>query len=105
MGFPKLFYKYFLNNVSEIETSVPIKPYKIGIKGRWLKIDTVHLGAVLKGKPQGWNAKFPGKISTIWNYLRFCQKNLIYFNIKKYDPLPGIIEFFKLFCPDVLGLR
>lgn len=99
VDFPILFYRVISNN----ESPPKINEYKIGIKGRFLAGDTQHLIAVLKGRPKGWIGNFPGKTSTILNYLNFFQKNMIYFNVKLYDPLPGIIQTIRLFKSVVIN--
>lgn len=74
-------------------TTVP--DYKRGVKARSLFYeDFKHLFAVMKGLNTPWGYQSPGRLKTIWEFITFYEKNLIYDNMSWDDPVPGIVKIF-----------
>lgn len=71
-------------------------PYRVGVRCRWLLGDFRHLVEVLRGPPAGFPGRFPGRLDTVWSFLRpfggTRHDNFIWS-----DPLPEIGEWLDFF--------
>ncbi|HWH59087.1 MAG TPA: hypothetical protein VN682_15780 [Terriglobales bacterium] len=63
--------------------------YKVGVRCRWLSGDFRHLLAVWRGAPEGYPAKFPGRMSTLINVLTPVP-GTYHDNFQLGDPLPEL---------------
>ena len=71
-------------------------PYQVGVRCRWLLGDFRHLIEVLRGPPAGFPGRFPGRLDTVWSFLRpFAGTR--HDNFKWSDPLPEIGEWLDFF--------
>jgi predicted ATP-grasp superfamily ATP-dependent carboligase len=79
----------WLTRLALEEPLKPSPPYTVGVRARWILGDLRHLGAVARGKPEG----FPGAFPTLTNTIREMCKGLgtdSYDNLQLADPLPEL---------------
>jgi predicted ATP-grasp superfamily ATP-dependent carboligase len=77
-----------------IDGDIDIPPvYKSGIKSRWLFYgDIKYLIAVLKGYATPWGYKSPGRIKTLFEFMKFYEKDMVYDFLAWDDLMPGIMK-------------
>ncbi len=95
MNFPLLLYRCALGE------SVPFSAdYKIGAKNRWLLGDLDHLVMRLRTPRDIDGSLFPdnSKISAVFEFLRFYERNLCYSDLRSDDLKPFLVE-----CKKYLG--
>ena len=56
---------------------------------RYLLGDFIHLKNVILGSPDN-SLNYPGRLSTLLNFLKFIQKGMFYDNLSLSDPMVGI---------------
>jgi predicted ATP-grasp superfamily ATP-dependent carboligase len=84
VDFPYLVYQMETGRQSLLEQA----PYKTFIKSRHLLADGQHVLRVLFGK----RASLHKRLTTLWQFFHFWEKNLYYDVESLRDPLPGIME-------------
>jgi predicted ATP-grasp superfamily ATP-dependent carboligase len=63
--------------------------YRDGVRCRWLLGDFRHLVDVWRGAPRGYPAKYPARLSTLWNFL-VPVRGTFHDNFQWGDPLPEL---------------
>ena len=79
--------------------------YCEGVRCRWLLGDFRHLLAVWMGAPEGFPGKFPGRLSTLKQFLLPVRKTF-HDNFQIEDPLPELgdwLDFFLRRVPQFMG--
>ena len=73
------------------ETLPPVKPYRVGVRCRYLKGDLSYLSAALKGRPKDWRGPYPGRLEALGAVLPWPGRWHSY-NFSFGDPVPGLRE-------------
>jgi predicted ATP-grasp superfamily ATP-dependent carboligase len=82
-------FPYLLLNMVQNKLTDTVFNYQTGIKCRWLFGDIRYLKSVLFGKKID---KRPSRIKTMFNFFKFCEKNLHYDYFAKSDLGPALAE-------------
>jgi predicted ATP-grasp superfamily ATP-dependent carboligase len=77
----------------------PVKSYRSGVRCRWLLGDARHLAAVMRGRPAGFEGRFPGRMETLAAILT-PTRGTHHDNFTWDDPLPEFGDWI-----DFLGRR
>jgi predicted ATP-grasp superfamily ATP-dependent carboligase len=77
-------FPYLLFKTTMDEPIDPVTNYRKGIISRDLLNDFIHLFNVLFSRDDRF--KYPGRISTFYNFLKFYRKNQVYDDISLSDP-------------------
>ncbi len=70
----------------------PVCSYRVGVRCRWMLGDFRHLLEVWKGKPEGFPGSFPGRLRTLWDFLKPVP-GTFHDNFNLRDPLPEIADW------------
>lgn len=88
VDFPYLLCKMAING-----DIIPVHDYKKGVKARLLFYkDFKYLLAVMKGLATPWGYQSPDRLITLYEFLKFYEKNIVYDNLSWDDPIPGILK-------------
>lgn len=85
----------------------PVRAYRTGVRCRWLLGDVRHLLAVMRGRPAGFDGRFPGRIETLAAFLTPV-RGTYHDNFTWDDPLPEFgdwIDFVTRRLPRALRTR
>ena len=85
-------FPYLLFRIMMGEDIEPVMEYREGIKCRYLLGDFTHLFKVMKGSPSHI-FKYPKRLPTLWNFMKFYQKDMFYDNFSSGDYMVGIRTF------------
>jgi predicted ATP-grasp superfamily ATP-dependent carboligase len=66
--------------------------YRAGVRSRWLAGDGKHLVEVLRGRPAGWADRYPARLRTLVDFMKFGGRDLHYDDVWLSDPLPFLAE-------------
>jgi len=85
----------------------PVRDYRTGVRCRWWVGDVRHLAAVMRGRPAGFEGRFPGRLETL---AAFCTpvRGTRHDNFTWDDPLPELgdwIDFLGRRIPSALLVR
>jgi predicted ATP-grasp superfamily ATP-dependent carboligase len=71
-------------------------PYRVGVRCRWWLGDFRHLVQVWRGAPNGYPAKFPGRLATLVAFLT-PRRGTVHDNFWWSDPLPELGDWLHFF--------
>jgi predicted ATP-grasp superfamily ATP-dependent carboligase len=74
-----------------------IKPYRTGVRCRWLLGDFRHLVEVMRGAPAGFPGEFPKRLPTLWKFLTPVA-GTFHDNFTLNDPLPELGDWLDFFA-------
>ena len=70
-----------------------VPDYKKGVKARVLfYTDFLYLLAVMKGLSTPWGYQSPDRGKTLYEFLKFYEKDIVYDNLSWDDPVPGLLK-------------
>lgn len=97
-------FPYLLYRIAMGESIEPVSEYKIGVKTRWLLGDLDHLLLRLFKPDSKLNLPdgSPGRLATIWNFLKFVQPDTKYEICKRDDLKPALHEL-KTYVKALMG--
>jgi len=94
-----------LAELAETGDVSPRPPYRVGVRCRWILGDVRHLTAVWRGRPKGFTGAFPGRASTLRDFLTPVA-GTFHDNFTLSDPLPEFgdwLDFVFRRVPRALG--